>query len=93
MMLPHVLCHDDVGDGSMQLAHIGDGFSVESPSPNYMETLRPPSTGWNQQLKQQQHHQAHLLHQRSHSTARPEHGISNIINRSRDAKAISATTT
>jgi len=29
--------HDDMGGGSMQLALIGDGVSVESPSPNYME--------------------------------------------------------
>ena len=36
--------HDDIGSGSMQLAHIGDGdgFSVESPSPNYMDKPASP---------------------------------------------------
>ena len=34
--------HDDISSGSMQLAHIGNGVSVESPSPNYMETLQAP---------------------------------------------------
>ena len=39
--------HDDISSGSMQLAHIGNGVSVESPSPNYMEDPASPSTRWN----------------------------------------------
>ena len=34
--------HDDMGCGSTQLAFIGDGFSVESPSPNHMENPAIP---------------------------------------------------
>ena len=30
------------GNGSMQLSHIGDGFSVESASSNYMESPGSP---------------------------------------------------
>ena len=29
-----LVLHDDMGGGSLQLALIGDGFAVESPSPN-----------------------------------------------------------
>ena len=33
----------ETGNGSMQLSHFGDGFSVESASSNYMEShARPP---------------------------------------------------
>ncbi len=34
--------HDDISSGSMQLAHIGNGVSVESPSPNYIEDPASP---------------------------------------------------
>ena len=34
--------HDDIVSGSIQLAHIGDGFSVKSPSPNYMDNPSSP---------------------------------------------------
>ena len=85
--------HDDISSGSMQLAHIGNGVSVESPSPNYTEDPASPlnnmepafatsavSSGTPMASSQPQH-------------TGPEHDISNIINRSRDAKATSATTT
>ena len=52
----------------MQLAHIGNGVSVERPSPNYMEDPASPSTIWNQHLKQQQCLQANRWHHHSHST-------------------------
>ena len=32
----------ETGDGSMQLSHFGDGFSVESASSNYMESPASP---------------------------------------------------
>ena len=37
-----LVLHDDMGGGSLQLALIGDGFSVESPSPTYMENPASP---------------------------------------------------
>ena len=85
--------HDDISCGSMQLAHIGNGVSVESPSPNYMEYRASPlnnmapafetsavSSGTPMASPQPQH-------------TGPDHDISNIINRSRADKATSATTT
>ena len=40
-----LVLHDDMGGGSLHMALIGDGFSVESPSPTYMEIPASPSAG------------------------------------------------